>query len=102
MHADIHHGPEPRLHTKAGYIRARPTSPSRKPLATHGRSIHLGSKADGARSASQPVVWMIRSIEVSSGVSLMAAITVWASSRSMCRETAKPKGCTSPDDESLG
>jgi cytochrome b len=34
MRADIHHGPEPRLHQQAGYISARPTSHRRKSLAT--------------------------------------------------------------------
>src|SRR5262249_33841388 len=36
-------------------------------------------------------VWSTRSIGISSGVSLIAAMIVWAPSRSMCRETAKPK-----------
>ena len=35
-------GPEPRLHQQAGNISARPTSHRRKPLATHGWSVHLG------------------------------------------------------------
>src|SRR3984893_15225344 len=41
--ADIHDGPEQMLQSKAGYIDARPlTASSAKPLATHGRTIHLG------------------------------------------------------------
>jgi hypothetical protein len=48
MRADIHDGQEhdgqERCSTRAGYISARPTSPSRKPLATHGRSIHTWVK----------------------------------------------------------
>src|SRR5882762_3739862 len=43
MRADIHDGPEQMLQSKAGYIDARPlTASSAKPLATHGRTIHLG------------------------------------------------------------
>src|SRR5882672_8995978 len=45
MRADIHDGPEQMLQSKAGYIDARPlTASSAKPLATHGRTIHLGQK----------------------------------------------------------
>ena len=44
-----------------------------------------------AASTSPPGVWITRSIGMSSGVSLIAAMMVWAPSRSMCRETAKPK-----------
>jgi hypothetical protein len=50
MRADIHHGPEQRLHKQAGYISARPTSPSPKPLATHRRSIHWGQKPTSRQS----------------------------------------------------
>ena len=50
MRADIHHGPEHKLHKEAGYISARPNSPSPKPLATHGRSIHLGQIATLAKA----------------------------------------------------
>ena len=43
MRADIHDGPEQMLQSEAGYIDARPlTANSAKPLATHGRTIHLG------------------------------------------------------------
>src|ERR1700761_6206565 len=44
MRADIHDGPEHNtLQSEAGYIDARPlTASSAKPLATHGRTIHLG------------------------------------------------------------
>lgn len=43
MRADIHDGPEYKtLHTEAGYIDARPQTKSKKPLATHGRTIHVG------------------------------------------------------------
>ena len=42
MRADIHDGPEHNtLQLEAGYIDARPHLPDRrKPLATHGRTIH--------------------------------------------------------------
>jgi hypothetical protein len=42
--ADIHDGPEHNaLQPEAGYIDARPYLPDRRnPLATHGRTIHLG------------------------------------------------------------
>ena len=36
MRADLHRGPEPPLHTKAGYIDADPLSPSRSRLPTGG------------------------------------------------------------------
>src|ERR1700738_84022 len=43
MRADIHDGPEHMLQSEAGYIDARPlNASSTKPLATHGRTIHLG------------------------------------------------------------
>src|SRR6266566_9194610 len=44
MRADIHNGSEhDELQSEAGYIDARPlTVISTKPLATHGRTIHLG------------------------------------------------------------
>jgi hypothetical protein len=43
MRADIHDGPEHTLQAEAGYIDARLLSAgSMKPLATHGRTIHLG------------------------------------------------------------
>jgi hypothetical protein len=46
MRADIHDGPEHTLQSEAGYIDARPYLPDRrKPLATHGRTIHLGQNA---------------------------------------------------------
>src|SRR6266403_4850368 len=53
MRADIHDGPEQMLQAKAGYIDARPlTASSAKPLATHGRTIHLGqSRRVDRRSA---------------------------------------------------
>jgi len=37
------------VHQQAGYISARPTSHRRKPLATHGRSIHLGHEHTSRR-----------------------------------------------------
>jgi hypothetical protein len=41
MRADIHDGPEHTLQSETGYIDARPLSAgSKKPLATHGRTIH--------------------------------------------------------------
>jgi hypothetical protein len=39
MRADIHHGPEPKLHKQAGYISARPTSPSLK-APCDARPVH--------------------------------------------------------------
>src|SRR5260370_28823621 len=49
MRADIHDGPEQTLQSKAGYIDARPlTASSAKPLATHGRTIHLVESRMGA------------------------------------------------------
>src|SRR6516225_2056364 len=43
MRADIHDGSEHTLQSEAGYIDARPHQPeSRKPLAPHGRTIHVG------------------------------------------------------------
>ena len=46
MRADIHHGPEPKLHNEAGYISARPTSPSPK-ASCDARPVHtFGSLAD--------------------------------------------------------
>jgi hypothetical protein len=45
MRADIHDGPEHTLQSEAGYIDARPYLPDRrKPLATHGRTIHWGQE----------------------------------------------------------
>src|SRR5258708_7137281 len=44
--AELHDGQEQTLQSMAGYIDARPlTASSAKPLATHGRTIHLGQKA---------------------------------------------------------
>src|SRR5260221_14148564 len=43
MRADIHDGPEHMLQSETGYIDARPlNASSTKPLATHGRTIHVG------------------------------------------------------------
>src|SRR5258707_2249646 len=43
MRADIHGGPEQKLQSETGYIDARPlNASSTKPLATHGRTIHVG------------------------------------------------------------
>jgi len=43
MRADIHDGSEHTLQSEAGYIDARPHQPElRKPLASHGRTIHQG------------------------------------------------------------
>jgi hypothetical protein len=39
LRADIHHGPEPKLHKQAGYISARPTSPSLK-APCDARPVH--------------------------------------------------------------
>jgi hypothetical protein len=41
MRVDIHRGPEPPLHPKAGYIDADPSSLSRSSLPTGGRTIHF-------------------------------------------------------------
>jgi hypothetical protein len=45
MRADIHHGPEQKLHKQAGYISARPTSSSSK-ASCDARPVHtFGSQA---------------------------------------------------------
>jgi hypothetical protein len=50
--AEVLDNPEHMLQSQAGYIDARPHPPeSTKPLAPHGRTIHVGSKAKGSGGA---------------------------------------------------
>src|SRR4029077_1354285 len=72
MRAGTHDGPEhTALQAEAGYIDARPYLPDRrKPLATHGRTIHMGQSRHSERGlATSGLPWTTDIIRASRHVS---------------------------------